>query len=437
MKLSHFSINGLFHIFNYEFTISEDNQVFLITGPNGYGKTTILSILSSLHKRNLFYFYALPFDEINLEFEGSIAVYIKSIVQNNKETVDIARQSDRTLEFTWSQSGTPVAHLNLTDKIYNAAKRKYNSAQDRIPFYESNSFPSFEDFYAKDYRNLESLFQGQEQALLFLMQLQTLHITIQNSNRLSKKVDKEGNVVESIDQVSNALKTIMGDAYLKYLKEVNKSNNGLYDKLLMANKAVTAEKYEKKSEKLALKLKQLYDWGLTTEKKVRPFEEKHSDVLSVYIEELERNIQIYDRLYKQLQLFEKLLNEKMFSNKKIKFNPNHGISAIMDYDSYPLDLKKLSSGEQHEIIMLFNAIFNTSTDSILLIDEPENSLHVAWQNTFVSDITTICQTLNAQVIIATHSPQIIGGRYKECYDLYAAQEEQQQFLHVAQEEKQQ
>ncbi|MCQ2607754.1 MAG: AAA family ATPase [Bacteroidales bacterium] len=426
MKLSHFSVKGLFHIFDYKFTISEDNQVFLITGPNGYGKTTILSILSSLHKCDLFYFYALPFDEINIKFEGSITICIKSIVQNIKETVDIARQSDRTLEFTWSQMGTPAAHLNLTDKIYNIAKRNYKSAQDRRPFYESSSFPSFEDYFANDPHNLESLFHGQEQALLFLMQLQTLNITIQNSNRLSKKMDREGHVVESIDQVSNALKTIMGDAYFKYLKEVNNSNNSLYDKLLIANKAFTEEEYKTKSEKLELKLKQLYDWGLTTEKIVRPFEEKHSEVLSIYMEELERNIQIYDRLYKQLQLFETLLNQKMFSNKQIKFSPNHGISAIMDYDSYPLDLRKLSSGEQHEIIMLFNAIFNTTTDSILLIDEPENSLHVAWQNTFVSDITTICKTLNAQVIIATHSPQIIGSRYKECYDLYVAQEEQQE-----------
>lgn len=425
MNLSHFSIKGLFHIFDYEFTIPEEKQVFLITGPNGYGKTTILSILSSLHKRDLFYFYALPFDEISLDFDGSISVYIKSIVQNNKETVDIARQSDRTVEFTWYQMGMSVAHLNLTDKIYNVAKRNYNSAQNRIPFYESDSFPSFEDYFANDSRNLESLFHGQEQALMFLMQLQTLNITIQNSNRLSKRVDREGHVVESIDQVSNALKTIMGDTYLKYLKEVNKSNNGLYDKLLIANNSITAEEYNRKSVEMALKLKQLYDWGLTTEKRVRPFEERHSDVLSVYMEELEQNIQIYDRLYKQLRLFETLLNQKMFSNKQIKFSPNHGISAIMDYDSYPLDLRKLSSGEQHEIIMLFNAIFNTSTDSILLIDEPENSLHVAWQNTFVSDITTICNALNAQVIIATHSPQIIGGRYKECYDLYVAQEEQQ------------
>lgn len=428
MKLSHFSVKGLFHIFDYEFTIPEENQVFLITGPNGYGKTTILSILSSLHKRDLFYFYALPFDEISLDFDGSISVHIKSIVQsivpNNEETVDIARQNSRTIEFTWNQSGMNVAHLNLTDKIYTAAKRNYKSAQDRIHFYENNSFPSFEDYFTNDSRNLESLFHGQEQALLFLMQLQTLNITIQNSNRLSKRVDREGHVVESIDQVSNALKTIMGDTYLKYLKEVNKSNNGLYDKLLMANNAISADEYETKSIELALKLKRLYDWGLTTEKKVRPFEERHSEVLSVYMEELERNIQIYDKLFKQLQLFETLLNQKMFSNKQIKFSPNHGISVIMDYDSYPLDLRKLSSGEQHEIIMLFNAIFNTYTDSILLIDEPENSLHVAWQNTFVSDITTICKTLNAQVIIATHSPQIIGGRYKECYDLYEAQEEQ-------------
>ena len=62
-------------------------------------------------------------------------------------------------------------------------------------------------------------------------------------------------------------------------------------------------------------------------------------------------------------------------------------------------------------------IFDVDDNTILLVDEPEISLHVAWQNKLVGTITEIAASKGLQVVIATHSPQIIGGRWEECYDL--------------------
>lgn len=53
-----------------------------------------------------------------------------------------------------------------------------------------------------------------------------------------------------------------------------------------------------------------------------------------------------------------------------------------------------------------------------MIDEPEISLHVEWQLNFLEDIERIAQTNKVRVIVATHSPQLIGSRWDECYDLY-------------------
>lgn len=41
-------INKLFNMFNYD--ISFENQVTILTGPNGYGKSTILKIISALNE---------------------------------------------------------------------------------------------------------------------------------------------------------------------------------------------------------------------------------------------------------------------------------------------------------------------------------------------------------------------------------------------------
>ena len=55
---------------------------------------------------------------------------------------------------------------------------------------------------------------------------------------------------------------------------------------------------------------------------------------------------------------------------------------------------------------------------IILIDEPENSLHVAWQSMFLNDIKQIAEGIDVQFIIATHSPQLIGNNWDKCFDLY-------------------
>jgi predicted ATP-binding protein involved in virulence len=88
-----------------------------------------------------------------------------------------------------------------------------------------------------------------------------------------------------------------------------------------------------------------------------------------------------------------------------------------------LKLSELSSGEQHQIILLYELIFNLAPDTLVLIDEPEISLHVAWQELFISDLLKIMQLQKTQAIVATHSPQIIDVHSELKYDLYKSQKE--------------
>lgn len=52
-------------------------------------------------------------------------------------------------------------------------------------------------------------------------------------------------------------------------------------------------------------------------------------------------------------------------------------------------------------------------DSVILIDEPELSLHPAWQNKILKLYETFAKENNCQIIIATHSPHIIGSAKNE------------------------
>ena len=80
-------------------------------------------------------------------------------------------------------------------------------------------------------------------------------------------------------------------------------------------------------------------------------------------------------------------------------------------------MSQLSSGEKHEIIVFYNLIFKTEDNTLLLIDEPEISLHISWQKKFTEDLLRIIQYKKLNVIVATHSPEIIGGFWENQIDL--------------------
>ena len=70
----------------------------------------------------------------------------------------------------------------------------------------------------------------------------------------------------------------------------------------------------------------------------------------------------------------------------------------------------LSSGEQQMLVLAYQLLFETSPGTLLLVDEPEISLHVGWQSSFVDDITEMGRDRELQFLLASHSPVLIGGR---------------------------
>ncbi|WP_417912070.1 AAA family ATPase [Candidatus Electronema sp. TJ] len=63
--LNKIKVEGLFNRFNYEIDLKKEG-ITILTGPNGYGKTTILKIIYAFSVKNLFFFFQLPFDKIFL-----------------------------------------------------------------------------------------------------------------------------------------------------------------------------------------------------------------------------------------------------------------------------------------------------------------------------------------------------------------------------------
>lgn len=68
----------------------------------------------------------------------------------------------------------------------------------------------------------------------------------------------------------------------------------------------------------------------------------------------------------------------------------------------------LSSGEKQFFIMLSEALLERDQEVVLIVDEPELSLHITWQSRLIKDIQKL--NPNVQMILATHSPDIIQSK---------------------------
>ena len=101
------------------------------------------------------------------------------------------------------------------------------------------------------------------------------------------------------------------------------------------------------------------------------------------------------------------------NGKILNFSNNLELTVDLP-NGQQISTQELASGEL-QLIILFTFLyyqFETQDQEFpVLVDEPELSLHVAWQNRYVESIASI--NPEAQFIIATHSPEIAAGQPDE------------------------
>lgn len=74
-----------------------------------------------------------------------------------------------------------------------------------------------------------------------------------------------------------------------------------------------------------------------------------------------------------------------------------------------MSLRLASSGEQCILLSMLGIATNICNNSLILIDEPEISLHPEWQEKYISLLMRIFERYNSCLfVIATHSPQIVS-----------------------------
>ena len=88
-----------------------------------------------------------------------------------------------------------------------------------------------------------------------------------------------------------------------------------------------------------------------------------------------------------------------------------------------LEIKDLSLGEKTLLSKVLYIYFKEYKNKTILIDEPELSLHPSWQNKIFKFYENFARINNNQIIIATHSPNIIASAKNEYLRILRKNEE--------------
>ena len=139
-----------------------------------------------------------------------------------------------------------------------------------------------------------------------------------------------------------------------------------------------------------------------------------------YAKELEED---RERMFTPLRRYENTVNsflndkktaDSFLDEKSVKVDED-GELKIESSVHQNLDPFVLSSGEKQILILLTEALLRVNEPVVYIADEPELSLHISWQRKLLQSLVELGG--QKQVIVATHSPAIIGRFVDNVIDL--------------------
>lgn len=134
-----------------------------------------------------------------------------------------------------------------------------------------------------------------------------------------------------------------------------------------------------------------------------------SDLVKELTERINSNSSItkkeLDKINERKNLFIRLVNECFSETGKELSNDSTKLVFIKDnaIGIYP---KELSSGEKQLLIILLTVLLERGEEYILMLDEPEISMHISWQYKLIDMILQL--NPNVQILLITHSPMIFS-----------------------------
>ena len=136
--------------------------------------------------------------------------------------------------------------------------------------------------------------------------------------------------------------------------------------------------------------------------------QRTKQIVEMSLESEAKNNEVTRHLDLLVQIIHEFIDDKTFTLED-------GGLEILGSRQNPLAVGRLSSGEKQLLILLTETLLQRERPFVFLADEPEISLHIAWQRKIIPSIKRL--NPNAQIIVATHSPEIAGEHRSSIVDM--------------------
>lgn len=404
------AVGGLFG--DRELHIPLDSEVTVLTGQNGSGKSTILRAVHYLSLERWQLLAQLPLASLGLTMAdgqslsveiGESQLHFASDEMSWRFDLEAASQFDPGLLYDLTQA-------RRSGRAIPARRRAPTALQGRLLRHGRI-----------DETDLESLIAPQWLADTIDV-LDTKYIS---ARRLEHRLRPEHGSGEEapipvVEQYAQQLRARMRDQLSDYASESRKQEKNLPTKIVeaMQGDSESAEVLATDVEGLATEVRELADSlarvGLFYEEDPgEPFAEypKDKSEILLAIREVYRVTKIrlerLTALRSELEFFGSFMNSRL-SGKQIELNQEDGIAVVLS-SGERIGPSDLSSGEQQLLALAYELLFESARHSLVLLDEPELSLHVAWQRGLLAAFREIAEQRRLQFFVATHSPSVIAG----------------------------
>ncbi len=429
MRIKEIKVTNLFGMFDHTVELKSDRHLTIVYGINGIGKTMLFKILDNFFNANFYKLIKAPFENLKITFGNDcffeinnckdkfIVKYYSGEKEENKE-FGLSRHKAEEILMREIKNLMPVKEIGenkfilhpsdeiltteeMIDKAYNVLPNSILKKVELPEIKELNELISQTELYFIEAQRL--------------LKFDSVLISDPVSNERSRK---EVKIEYTVKNYSKELSQIIQDKHLEYSELSEKLELSLGKRLMRKEVETISDinRLKQENEKLREKRNELKSVGLFEEPEDEEFaipddiDDLTKAVLSVNIQDMKSKLRIFDELHKKLNTFLGILNEKRFSYKKISIHPKKGF-VFENINGKKLEVTELSSGEQHEIVLFYELLFKVPENSLVLIDEPEISLHIVWQKEFINDMSEIVRMRNFDILMATHSPQIVNGNW--------------------------
>ena len=412
-KIKSVRIEGFWGVNIIETCFFQDSSIFI--GRNGTGKTTFINLLQAVISVDIELLYNLQFEKVilNLEYENlKRKIEVLKIAENlefRKMTYKIGTKvfelpliSSNEVRFMSERQGRlhPKYFANIREikeELNSIIKMSYLSVY-REQLIKSDSFNE-QDRESRGHSIDIKLTQLMNSLTKYQFQLET------ELSSLSKSFQE--NVLKSMLYNPDFDQVDISKAINLNLRSINIGLKQAYRGLGILDND-TSDIVDLHVQAISKATDSINNHVKDTSTPLYPNDVTPLTLLRRTEKIIELSTNLEDKrkqIFKPINSYLDLLNE-YHDTKEFSFEEGGKGGLIITKKGAPIPISQLSSGEKQLIIILTETLIQKESPTVFIADEPELSLHIEWQRKIVPSIRKL--NPNAQVIIATHSPEIVG-----------------------------